>query len=221
MGVNTKHWIIKLDLNMKSTLFLLALFGSSMAKSHLAEEMLISTNISSEVKASTQQLVCYDLNNGGGSSYTFTEYASNLGIYNWDNKISSCCFTGIWILFADRDYNRGTTSSSNWWAYGDYSCLDTPTPFDNVATHLSYPDKAKSLIVTGCLPWTVYSDVNYRGKAMCVWPSDTIQCTPGLYPARSTLGSLADNISSVKRGCNAKENVFPINYGLKQCESKT
>jgi len=237
---------------MKSTLFLLALFGSSMAKSHLAEEKMISANISSEVKASTQQLVCYDLNNGGGSSYKFTEYASNLGSYNWDNKISSCCFTGIWILFAERDYNRGTTSSSNWWAYGDYSCLDTPTPFDNVAsslryagklsdwksntltlyfneyfigdeeymnndvTHLSYPDKAESLIVTGCLPWTVYSDVNYRGKAMCVWPSDTIQCTPGLYPARSTLGSLADNISSVKRGCNAKENVFPVNYGLKQ-----
>ena len=78
-SVYAKHWIIKLDLNMRSTLFLLALFGSSMAKNLLAAEMLISTNISSEVKASTQQLVCYDLNNGGGSSYKFTEYASNLG----------------------------------------------------------------------------------------------------------------------------------------------
>ena len=33
---------------------------------------------------------------------------------------------------------------------------------NNDVTHLSYPDKAKSLIVTGCLPWTVYADVNYR-----------------------------------------------------------
>merc|ERR1712098_672197 len=241
----------KSTIKMKNIFFLLTLCGLSFAKSLLVEEKIISTNFSSEVKASSQQLVCYDLNNGGGQSYRFTDYAPNLGSYNWDNKITSCCFTGLWILYAEQNYNRASTGSSNWWAYGDYSCLDTPTPFDNVAsslryagklsdwksntltlyfndyfigdeeymnndvTHLSYPDKAKSLIVTGCLPWTVYADVNYRGKAMCVWPSDPIQCTPGLYPARSTLGSLADNISSVKRGCNAKENVFPVNY-LKQ-----
>ena len=77
----------------------------------------------------------------------------------------------------------------------------------------------KSNIDNNCsLPLIIITSffILFQGKAMCVWPSDTIQCTPGLYPARSTLGSLADNISSVKRGCNAKENVFPINYGLNQ-----
>merc|ERR1712198_488472 len=105
--------------------------------------------------------------------------------YNWDNKITSCCFTGLWILYAEQNYNRASTGSSNWWAYGDYSCLDAPTPFNNVASSLRYAggpadwkantlsmnfyDKAKSLIVTGCQPWTIYEDNDYKGKAMCVW----------------------------------------------------
>ena len=50
---------------------------------------------------------------------------------------------------------------------------------------------------------------------MCVWPSDSTQCTPGLYPTSTSLGSLAATISSVRRGCFAKENLFPVNYGLK------
>jgi len=236
---------------MKNTFFLLTLCGLSMAKSLIVEEKIISSNFSSEVKASSQQLVCYDLNNGGGQSYRFTDYAPNLGSYNWDNKITSCCFTGLWILYAEQNYNRASTGSSNWWAYGDYSCLDTPTPFNNVASSLRYAggpadwkantlsmyfndyfigdeeftfndmtqvnfyDKAKSLIVTGCQPWTVYEDNDYKGKAMCVWPSDSTQCTPGLYPTSTSLGSLAATISSVRRGCFAKENLFPVNYGLK------
>ena len=50
-----------------------------MAKSLIVEEKMISSNFSSEVRASSQQLVCYDLNNGGGQSYRFTDYAPNLG----------------------------------------------------------------------------------------------------------------------------------------------
>jgi len=236
---------------MKKIFGLMTLCCLSMAKTlnAVADEEIIA-HISSEVKAG-QQLDCYDLNNGGGSSYRFTDYTPNLGRYNWDNKISSCCFTGIWILYAEQNYNKASTGSSNWWAYGDFTCLDTPTPFNNIASslryagapdwkadtlslyfndyfigdeeymnkdvgQLSYPDRARSIIVTGCSPWTVYEDVNYRGKAMCVWPSDTTQCTPGLYPTSSTLGSLSDNISSIRKGCLAKENAFPVNYGIKQ-----
>ena len=65
---------------MKNIFFLLTLCGLSFAKSLIAEEKIISTNTSSEGKASSQQLVCYDLNNGGGSSYRFTDYAPNLGM---------------------------------------------------------------------------------------------------------------------------------------------
>ena len=64
---------------MNSIFFLLTLCGLSMAKSLIVEEKIISSNFSSEVKASSQQLVCYDLNNGGGQSYRFTDYAPNLG----------------------------------------------------------------------------------------------------------------------------------------------
>ena len=62
-------------------------------------------------------------------------------------------------------------------------------------------DKAKSLIVTGCKPWTLYQKINYEGLSTCVFPSDTTQCTPGLYPTRNSLGEYWGKIASAKRGC--------------------
>jgi len=154
-------------------------------------------------------------------------------------------------LYAEQNYNGYNVGASNWWAYGDNSCLNTPTQFDNVASSLRYtgaPDdwkystlnmyfndyfigdeeftyndmpqfnydnRAKSIIVTGCQPWTVYQYNNYQGRAMCVFPSDSSQCTPGLYPTSSSLGSLAGDVSSARRGCYAQEKVYPVNYGLK------
>jgi hypothetical protein len=33
------------------------------------------------------------------------DYAPNLGQYNFNNRASSCCFDGIWILYDEFDYN--------------------------------------------------------------------------------------------------------------------
>ena len=71
-----------------------------MAKSLIVEEKIISSNFSSEVKASSQQLVCYDLNNGGGQSYRFTDYAPNLGKKNVKHKLCTItCYSIIFIQY--------------------------------------------------------------------------------------------------------------------------
>jgi len=245
---------------MKSFACILAIIGMTAAKSLSANgvsqsQRMTVGNFTSRSKAAAQLLTCYDYNNGGGDSVRATDYIPALRNYNFDNRISSCCFTGTWILYAEENYNGYATGASNWWAYGDNSCLDVPTQFDNVASSLrftgapddwkystlnvyfndyfigdeeftyndmpqfNYDNRAKSIIVTGCQPWTVYQYNNYQGRAMCVFPSDSSQCTPGLYPTSSSLGSLASDVSSARRGCYAKEKVYPVNYGAAKSAS--
>jgi len=207
-------------------------------------------------KATSQFLDCYDYTNMGGSYLRANDYIPNLANYNFDNKIESCCFTGIWILFAEQSYNGMSTGSANWWAYGSNYCTDVPSQFFNQATslrftgapddwkfatlnlyfndyfigdeefmyqdmaQLNYDNRARSIIVTGCQPWTVYQYDNYQGYSMCVYPGDTSSCNPGFYTTSQSLGSLSGQISSARRGCYAKEKVFPDNYGARTLMDK-
>ena len=209
---------------------------------------------STQARGSAQSADCYDYNNGGGDRMRATDYIPALRTYNFDNKIGSCCLTGIWILYGEEDYNGYSTGSANWWAYGDNTCLDVPSQFDNKASslrftgapddwkydtlnlyfndyfigdeeftyndmsQLNYDNRAKSVIVTGCSPWTLYQYDNYSGDAMCVFPSDSSSCTPGLYPTYQSLGSLAGQVSSVRKGCYARSKVYPHNDGTKKDE---
>ena len=213
--------------------------------------MTAVTNFTAEEKAAAQVLVCYDYNGGGGDSVRAIDYIPQLRTYNFDNRISSCCFTGTWILYAEENYNKQSTGASNWWAFGDNYCIDVPSQFDNVASSLrftgapddwkystlnmyfndyfigdeeftyndmpqfNYDNRARSVIVTGCQPWTLYQYNNYTGRAMCVFPKDTSSCEPGLYPTGSSLGSLQGDVSSARKGCYAKEKVYPVNANTK------
>jgi len=203
-------------------------------------------------RVNNQMLKCYDLTSGGGDIVTAIDYIPDLRNYNMDNRIESCCFTGIWMLYAEGDYNGYSTGSANWWAFGDNNCLDVPPQFANAASslrftgapddwkydtlnfyfndyfigdeeftynsmpQLNYDNRARSLIVTGCDVWTLYTDRNYGGLSMCVYPADSSNCTPGLYPNSQTLGNLAGQISSARRGgCFAEKKVYPVNYGMR------
>jgi len=202
-----------------------------------------------KTSGSTQDLWCYEGSGGGGDAVHAIDYIPDLANYNMDNRISYCCVTGIWLLYAENDYNGYSTGSSNWWAYGDNYCLDLPQPFIQVASslrftgapddwkydtlnfyfnnffigdeeftytdmpQLNYNNRAQSLIVTGCSPWTLYTDTYYRGQAMCVFPSDSSQCLPGLYDSQHL--SLAGQISSAKRGgCFSEKRLYPANYDM-------
>ena len=194
---------------------------------------------------------CYDYTQGQGASLHVSDYIPILRNYGWDNMISSCCFTGIWVLYGEENYNRATSNGAVWWAFGINNCIDVPNQFSNIASSirftgapddylydtlnlyfeeyfsgdeefmytdmplLNYDNRAKSLIVTGCSPWTLYQYDNYAGLSMCVFPGSTTECTPGYYPTSQALGSLAGQVSSARKGCFAQEKVLPVNYGFK------
>ena len=120
----------------------------------------------------------------------------------FDNQASSLRFTG-----APDDWKYDTLNLY----FNDYFIGDEEFTYNDM-TQLNYDNRAKSIVVTGCSSWTVYQYNNYQGRAMCLFPSDSSQCTPGLYPTSASLGSLASDISSVRRGCYAKEKVYPVNY---------
>jgi len=195
-----------------------------------------------------QSLDCYDYVNFGGDRVSAIDYIPALAGYNFDNRVSSCCFTGVWLLYANEDYNELSAGAANWWAYGNNYCTNVPTAFDNTAsslrftgapdgweydvlnlyfreffiggeeflyndmTQLNYDNQAQSVIVTGCSGWTLYQYSNYQGLSMCVWPSNTAACYPGFYTTAASLGSLAGQVSSARKGCFSSLSVLPENH---------
>ena len=53
-----------------------------------------------------QTATCYEQLNGYGPFIKITQPIKNLNLYGWDNKISSCCFTGFWLLYEDKNFNN-------------------------------------------------------------------------------------------------------------------
>ena len=54
-----------------------------------------------------QLLECFESSNGwGATSFKIENNMNNFWSSGWDNKFSSCCFTGFWFLYQDANYNR-------------------------------------------------------------------------------------------------------------------
>merc|ERR1711935_322284 len=206
-------------------------------------------------RATSQFVDCYEYSNLSGDRVRAIDYVPDLRNYNFDNRISSCCFTGIWLLYGEYTYNKYSTGSANWWAHGDNYCTDVPAQFMNAASslrytgapddwkfstlnlyfndyfigdeefmyqdmaYLNYDNQAMSIVVTGCQPWTIYADTSYRGYSMCVYPSDTSSCAPGLYTTSASLSGLGRQISSARKGCYSEVRVLPDNHANKMANS--
>merc|ERR1719264_855448 len=80
-------------------------------------------------------ITCYDQAGFQGDRLVADEYLSSLGAM--DNRIGSCCFTGIWILYAEQVYNTFNPGSANWFGYGNNACFDAGA-FNNQASSLRY-----------------------------------------------------------------------------------
>merc|ERR1711890_113734 len=174
----------------------------------LSVSRLLSGSTNNKTRSSmVQTMDCYDYNNQGGDRLHLTDYTPSLRKYNFDNRIESCCFTGIWILYDRDNYGAGSGNSMDWWAYGNNYCTNVPGAFINRASSVrftgapddwNYDNRAQSIVVTGCHPWTIYEYDSYRGYAMCLYPESTSKCTPGFYSTRQSLGRLAGQVSSVR-----------------------
>merc|ERR1711879_272743 len=191
-----------------------------------------------------QVLDCYDYFSQQGTTYRMIDYTPDLGRIGADNR-SSSCFTGVWNLFADRDYNERNQNGAAYSAWGDRAfCLDLQgnPSFDNQASSvrfvgapdgytcdtinlyeyefymgleqysygdvpsLNYDNLGRSAIVTGHEPWTLYEYNNYRGRCVCVYPSDMANGYPGFY---KDLGAISNQVSSAKRGCYCNKKLAP------------
>ena len=117
------------------------------------------------------------------------------------NQASSLRFTG-----APDDWKYDTVN----FYFNDYFIGEEEFTYNDMP-QLNYDNRARSIIVTGCSAWTVYQYDNYQGQAACMFPADSSQCSPGFYKTGAELGSLAGQISSVRRGCYAQEKLYPSN----------
>ncbi|QQP49927.1 Beta-crystallin A1 [Caligus rogercresseyi] len=73
--------------------------------------------------------------------------------------------------------------------------------FTNDIPYLRQKNFGESIILTGCLPWTLYSEKYFAGDRICVEPSDVIQCNPGMYPRLNDLPGFHNGVSSARIGC--------------------
>merc|ERR1712080_84630 len=153
----------------------LLLLSLALSQAGSVTRLSASSKVSTRTSAS-QRLTCYDYANRGGNSVVATDYIPNLQNYNMDNRISSCCFSGIWILYADQNYCANVPAQFDNAAsslrftgapddlrydtlnlyFNDYFIGDEEFTYDDKPA-LNYDNRAKSVIVTGCNPWTLYT----------------------------------------------------------------
>merc|ERR1712080_490284 len=86
----------------------------------------------------TQFVDCYDYTNQGGQKIHVQDYTPALRTINFDNRIESCCFTGVWLLYDLENYGQGSLNSMDWWVYGNNYCANVPAQFSNRASSLRF-----------------------------------------------------------------------------------
>merc|ERR1712107_872483 len=94
--------------------------------------------VAPEDEAFQQLLQCWDRTSQNGDSVIATDYMPYISYHNMDNKIESCVFNGIWILYGEEVYNSGNPLAHNFWAYGENYATDMPSNFMNEASSLMY-----------------------------------------------------------------------------------
>jgi len=115
------------------------------------------------------------------------------------NKASSLRYVGLsqdWVgdglnLYTRENYGGKTRVTTQ-----DEGIIDFQPGFDNAA---------QSAIVTGCTSWTLYQYDWYLGDSLCLpagqRAADTGFCEPAFYSSNSSLGLLAGQVSSMRKGC--------------------
>ena len=69
----------------------------------------------------------------------------------------------------------------------------------------------RSAAITGCTAWTLYSNVNFGGSCVCLYPSDQNNCEVGLY--KNLPLNIQNSVASVRRGCYCNYHKYPNAWG--------
>lgn len=87
--------------------------------------------------------------------------------------------------------------------------------FYNDAQNVNIDNFGRSLVVTGCRPWTVYEYDRYSGRAVCFYPSDTSRCSPGFFRNDQFMNGMSNRASSVRMGCYSKIKMIGSSHPFK------
>ena len=61
-----------------------------------------------------ESLVCYDFGGQSGDQLRTSVALPDLRTENFGDRIESCCVHGLWILYADDQYNNASTTQESW-----------------------------------------------------------------------------------------------------------
>uniref|UniRef100_A0A0K2VIQ3 Beta/gamma crystallin 'Greek key' domain-containing protein n=1 Tax=Lepeophtheirus salmonis TaxID=72036 RepID=A0A0K2VIQ3_LEPSM len=129
-------------------------------------------------------------------SYTWgkNNKINNLGGIN--GKVSSIRYSGV------EDLNANTLNfyeGPGFMGIEQYVYKDAPK--------LKYDNFGKSIIISGCKPWTLYEKANFAGKRICVYPASlTSPCKPGFFETPTAFGNFGNVVSSARLGCFSKSS---------------
>lgn len=181
-----------------------------------------------------------------GARLTTEDYLDDLLQRDFDDKASSYCASGIWLLYERPDYDEaglGAVAS----VIGEGTCANLPpeltkkvsslrqagSPISptrpsltlysrslfrgkelyltrNLSNFGPFKDEAYSAIVTGDIPWTVYTYDDFQGAGTCLAPEQSVMVGGaavgvGLFPTYHELGS-SGAIRSARLGCAAGQS---------------
>ena len=78
----------------------------------------------------------------------------------------------------------------------------------------------RSMIITGCSPWTLYEFSNFQGQSACWYPADTSNCYPSFFRDENKMNGWAGQVSSVRHGCFSAKKFYgepvPFEISTKQ-----
>ena len=66
----------------------------------------------------------------------------------------------------------------------------------------------RSMIITGCSPWTLYEFSNFQGQSACWYPADTSNCYPSFFRDKNKMNGWAGQVSSVRHGCFSAKKFY-------------
>jgi len=133
-------------MNTFSALLLTLAMSGCMAKDLYAKSQH-RMRLGATSKATNQYTDLYDNSGHSGTMVRITDYVPTLRSQNFDNRVESLCVTGIWLLYADENYNVNNVAGSNYWVFGDNYCTNVPSQFNNKASSARFtgaPDAWKA-----------------------------------------------------------------------------
>ncbi|XP_063599931.1 uncharacterized protein LOC134776163 [Penaeus indicus] len=181
-----------------------------------------------------------------GARLTTEDYLNDLLLQDFDDKASSYCVSGVWLLYERPNFDATGVGAAAA-VVGEGSCADAPPELSkkvsslrqagspisptrpsltlysrsrfrgqelyltrNLSNFGPFKDEAYSAIVTGDIPWTVYTYDDFQGAGTCLAPQQWVMVGGeavgvGLFPTYHELGS-SGAIRSARLGCEARQS---------------